>query len=82
MPTPKEIEVANAADLVKQQRAKRRPRAPQQLTVGYGYYPASDRRAPTLRLRGAGWNNWLCHRDQTECPYAQWRTGRSVADLG
>ncbi|WP_355608779.1 SymE family type I addiction module toxin [Xanthomonas cannabis] len=55
MLTPEEIEAANAADLVKQQRAKRRPRPPQQLTVGYGYYPASDQRIPTLRLRG----RWL-----------------------
>ncbi|MCC8535848.1 SymE family type I addiction module toxin [Xanthomonas axonopodis pv. poinsettiicola] len=55
MLTPEEIEAANAADLVKQQRAERRPRPPQQLTVGYGYYPASDRRIPTLRLRG----RWL-----------------------
>ncbi|MCT8358666.1 type I toxin-antitoxin system SymE family toxin [Xanthomonas citri pv. anacardii] len=31
------------------------PRAPQQCTVGYGYYPASDHRIPTLRLRG----RWL-----------------------
>ncbi|WOB51305.1 type I toxin-antitoxin system SymE family toxin [Xanthomonas hydrangeae] len=32
-----------------------RPRAPQRCTVGYGYYPASDQRVPTLRLRG----RWL-----------------------
>ncbi|WDJ98033.1 type I toxin-antitoxin system SymE family toxin [Xanthomonas campestris pv. incanae] len=31
------------------------PRAPQHCTVGYGYYPASDQRVPTLRLRG----RWL-----------------------
>ncbi|CAD0299401.1 Endoribonuclease SymE [Xanthomonas hortorum pv. gardneri] len=31
------------------------PRAPQHCTVGYGYYPASDQRIPTLRLRG----RWL-----------------------
>ncbi|WP_115560818.1 SymE family type I addiction module toxin [Xanthomonas arboricola] len=31
------------------------PRAPQRCTVGYGYYPASDQRIPTLRLRG----RWL-----------------------
>ncbi|MCC4622466.1 type I toxin-antitoxin system SymE family toxin [Xanthomonas cassavae CFBP 4642] len=31
------------------------PRAPQHCTVGYGYYPASDHRIPTLRLRG----RWL-----------------------
>ncbi|MGV7180603.1 SymE family type I addiction module toxin [Xanthomonas axonopodis] len=30
-------------------------RAPQHCTVGYGYYPASDQRIPTLRLRG----RWL-----------------------
>ncbi|APO90856.1 type I toxin-antitoxin system SymE family toxin [Xanthomonas euvesicatoria pv. euvesicatoria] len=53
--TPEEVQAANAADLAKQQRAKRRPRPPQQLTVGYGYYPASDQRVPTLRLRG----RWL-----------------------
>lgn len=52
MLTPEEIEAANAADLVKQRRVVRRPRPPQQLTVGYGYYPASDQRVPTLRLRG------------------------------
>ncbi|WP_126967502.1 SymE family type I addiction module toxin [Xanthomonas arboricola] len=32
-----------------------RPRAPQQCTVGYGYYPDSHQRIPTLRLRG----RWL-----------------------
>ncbi|MDC8640893.1 SymE family type I addiction module toxin [Xanthomonas hortorum] len=31
------------------------PRAPHHCTVGYGYYPASDQRIPTLRLRG----RWL-----------------------
>ncbi|AZR25251.1 type I toxin-antitoxin system SymE family toxin [Xanthomonas vasicola pv. arecae] len=31
------------------------PRAPQQCTVGYGYYPDSHHRIPTLRLRG----RWL-----------------------
>ncbi|NJC37473.1 toxic protein SymE [Xanthomonas arboricola] len=31
------------------------PRAPQHCTVGYGYYPDSHRRIPTLRLRG----RWL-----------------------
>ncbi|MCE4356416.1 SymE family type I addiction module toxin [Xanthomonas hortorum] len=31
------------------------PRAPTHCTVGYGYYPASDLRVPTLRLRG----RWL-----------------------
>ncbi|WP_221891719.1 SymE family type I addiction module toxin [Xanthomonas hortorum] len=31
------------------------PRAPTHCTVGYGYYPASDQRIPTLRLRG----RWL-----------------------
>ncbi|MCC5092685.1 MULTISPECIES: SymE family type I addiction module toxin [Xanthomonas] len=31
------------------------PRAPRHCTVGYGYYPASDLRVPTLRLRG----RWL-----------------------
>ncbi|MCM5526751.1 type I toxin-antitoxin system SymE family toxin [Xanthomonas hortorum pv. pelargonii] len=31
------------------------PRAPTHCTVGYGYYPASDQRVPTLRLRG----RWL-----------------------
>ncbi|WP_425525625.1 SymE family type I addiction module toxin, partial [Xanthomonas campestris] len=46
---------SNAADLAKQQRAPRRPRPPQQLTVGYGYYTASSQRIPTLRLRG----RWL-----------------------
>lgn len=55
MLTPEEIEAANAADLVKQRRVVRRPRPPQQLTVGYGYNPASDQRVPTLRLRG----RWL-----------------------
>ncbi|MCC8616784.1 SymE family type I addiction module toxin, partial [Xanthomonas vesicatoria] len=33
----------------------RRPRPPQQLTVGYGYYPDGDQRVPALRLRG----RWL-----------------------
>ncbi|WP_115515101.1 MULTISPECIES: SymE family type I addiction module toxin [Xanthomonas] len=28
------------------------PRAPQHCTVGYGYYPDSHQRIPTLRLRG------------------------------
>ncbi|MGL6827417.1 type I toxin-antitoxin system SymE family toxin, partial [Xanthomonas hortorum pv. gardneri] len=28
---------------------------PHHCTVGYGYYPASDQRIPTLRLRG----RWL-----------------------
>ncbi|MBV6854411.1 type I toxin-antitoxin system SymE family toxin [Xanthomonas campestris pv. mirabilis] len=32
-----------------------RPRAPQHCTVGYGYYPDSHQRIPTLRLRG----RWL-----------------------
>ncbi|SYZ55460.1 type I addiction module toxin, SymE family [Xanthomonas arboricola pv. juglandis] len=27
------------------------PRAPQRCTVGYGYYPDSHQRIPTLRLR-------------------------------
>ncbi|WP_311238049.1 MULTISPECIES: SymE family type I addiction module toxin [unclassified Xanthomonas] len=31
------------------------PRAPQHCTVGYGYYPDSHQRIPTLRLRG----RWL-----------------------
>lgn len=31
------------------------PRAPHHCTVGYGYYPVSDQRVPTLRLRG----RWL-----------------------
>ncbi|WP_355506407.1 SymE family type I addiction module toxin [Xanthomonas cannabis] len=31
------------------------PRAPQHRTVGYGYYPATHQRIPTLRLRG----RWL-----------------------
>ncbi|MEG8133318.1 SymE family type I addiction module toxin, partial [Xanthomonas hortorum] len=31
------------------------PRAPTHCTVGYGYYPASNLRVPTLRLRG----RWL-----------------------
>ncbi|WP_311238051.1 MULTISPECIES: SymE family type I addiction module toxin [unclassified Xanthomonas] len=31
------------------------PRAPHHCTVGYGYYPASHQRIPTLRLRG----RWL-----------------------
>ncbi|MBB4133419.1 toxic protein SymE [Xanthomonas campestris] len=31
------------------------PRAPQHCTVGYGYYPDSHQRVPTLRLRG----RWL-----------------------
>ncbi|NIK08718.1 toxic protein SymE [Xanthomonas arboricola] len=31
------------------------PRAPQRCTVGYGYYPDSHQRIPTLRLRG----RWL-----------------------
>ncbi|MBB3834012.1 toxic protein SymE [Xanthomonas arboricola] len=31
------------------------PRAPQHCTVGYGYYPATHQRIPTLRLRG----RWL-----------------------
>ncbi|WP_434989605.1 SymE family type I addiction module toxin [Xanthomonas melonis] len=31
------------------------PRAPEHCTVGYGYYPASEQRIPTLRLRG----RWL-----------------------
>ncbi|NIJ82209.1 SymE family type I addiction module toxin [Xanthomonas cannabis] len=31
------------------------PRAPHRCTVGYGYYPASNQRIPTLRLRG----RWL-----------------------
>ncbi|MCC4622586.1 type I toxin-antitoxin system SymE family toxin [Xanthomonas cassavae CFBP 4642] len=53
--TPEEVQAANAADMVKQQRAKRRPRPPQQLTVGYCYYSASDQRIPTVRLRG----RWL-----------------------
>nr|WP_249263286.1 SymE family type I addiction module toxin [Xanthomonas axonopodis] len=30
----------------------RPPRAPQHFTVGYGYYPDSHQRIPTLRLRG------------------------------
>ncbi|MFP7190399.1 SymE family type I addiction module toxin, partial [Xanthomonas hortorum] len=34
---------------------RRPPRAPHHCTVGYGYYPASDQRIPTLRLRG----RWL-----------------------
>ncbi|MCC5088755.1 SymE family type I addiction module toxin [Xanthomonas campestris] len=55
MLTPEQIAAANAADLAKQQRAPRRPRPPQQLTVGYGYYTASSQRIPTLRLRG----RWL-----------------------
>ncbi|APO93735.1 SymE family type I addiction module toxin [Xanthomonas vesicatoria] len=55
MLTHEEIESANAADLVKQRCVVRRPRPPQQLTVGYGYYHASDQRVPTLRLRG----RWL-----------------------
>ncbi|MBB4593827.1 SymE family type I addiction module toxin [Xanthomonas cannabis] len=31
------------------------PRAPHHCTIGYGYYPASNHRIPTLRLRG----RWL-----------------------
>ncbi|MCD0244470.1 SymE family type I addiction module toxin [Xanthomonas melonis] len=53
--TPEEVQAANATDLVKQQRAKRRPRPPQELTVGYCNCPASDQCVPTLRLRG----RWL-----------------------
>ncbi len=52
MLAPEEIEAANAADLIKQRRAVRRPRPPRQLTVGYGYYPASD-----YACAVAGWNN-------------------------
>ncbi|WAT15228.1 SymE family type I addiction module toxin [Xanthomonas fragariae] len=55
MLTPEQVAAANAADLAKQQRAPRRPRPPQHCTVGYGYYPASGQRIPTLRLRG----RWL-----------------------
>lgn len=55
MMTAEEVAAANAADLARQQRAPRRPRPPQQCTVGYGYYAASQQRVPTLRLRG----RWL-----------------------
>ncbi|MDV2453145.1 SymE family type I addiction module toxin [Xanthomonas hortorum] len=55
MLTADEVEAANAADLARQQRAPRRPRPPQQCTIGYGYYAASQQRVPTLRLRG----RWL-----------------------
>ncbi|OBR72037.1 transposase [Xanthomonas arboricola] len=35
--------------------AARVPACPQRCTVGYGYYPDSHQRIPTLRLRG----RWL-----------------------
>ncbi|MBB3889037.1 type I toxin-antitoxin system SymE family toxin [Xanthomonas campestris pv. campestris] len=55
MLTPEQVAAANAADLAKQQRPPRRPRPPHQCTVGYGYYPTTNQRIPTLRLRG----RWL-----------------------
>ncbi len=55
MMTAEEVAAVNAADLARQQRVPRRPRPPQQCTVGYGYYAASQQRVPTLRLRG----RWL-----------------------
>lgn len=58
MLTPEQIAAANAADLAKQQRAPRRPRPPQQLTVGYGYYPLVANAYPLSACEVVGWSNW------------------------
>ncbi|MGV7174604.1 SymE family type I addiction module toxin [Xanthomonas axonopodis] len=55
MLTGDEVAAANAADLARQQRARRRPRPPQQCTIGYGYYAATQQYVPTVHLRG----RWL-----------------------
>ncbi|MGS0541014.1 SymE family type I addiction module toxin [Xanthomonas oryzae] len=55
MLTPEQIAALNAAELASAQRSQRRIRPTKQCTVGYGYYPNSQQRVPTLRLRG----RWL-----------------------
>nr|WP_256723765.1 SymE family type I addiction module toxin [Xanthomonas oryzae] len=54
MLTPEQIAALNATELARAQRPPRRVRPTKQCTVGYGYYPNSQQRVPTLRLRG-GW---------------------------
>ncbi|MBV6748391.1 type I toxin-antitoxin system SymE family toxin [Xanthomonas vasicola] len=55
MLTPEHIAALDAAELALAQRPPRRVRPTKQCTVGYGYYPDSQQRVPTLRLRG----RWL-----------------------
>ncbi|QBG90332.1 type I toxin-antitoxin system SymE family toxin [Xanthomonas oryzae] len=55
MLTPEQIAALNAAELASAQLPPRRIRPTKQCTVGYGYYPNSQQRVPTLRLRG----RWL-----------------------
>ncbi|UXA70857.1 type I toxin-antitoxin system SymE family toxin [Xanthomonas prunicola] len=55
MLTPEQIAALNAAEFDRTQRTPRRVRPTKQCTVGYGYYPNSQQRMPTLRLRG----RWL-----------------------
>ncbi|WP_241847244.1 SymE family type I addiction module toxin [Xanthomonas oryzae] len=55
MLTPEQIAALNAAELVRTQRLPRRVRPTKQCTVGYGYYPDSQKPVPALRLRG----RWL-----------------------
>ncbi|MBN6150467.1 type I toxin-antitoxin system SymE family toxin [Xanthomonas sp. AmX2] len=54
MLTPEQVAAANAADLARQQRAPRRPRPPQQCTIGSGP-GANDTSVPAVRLSG----RWL-----------------------
>ncbi|QBH02157.1 type I toxin-antitoxin system SymE family toxin [Xanthomonas oryzae] len=55
MLTPEQIAALDAAELARAQRPPKRVRPTKQCTVGYGYYPNSQQRVPTLRLRG----RWL-----------------------
>ncbi|WP_440870770.1 SymE family type I addiction module toxin [Xanthomonas sacchari] len=51
MLTPEQVAAANAADLARASRPPRRPRPPQQCTVGCGH-SANGKRTPALRLGG------------------------------
>ncbi|WP_242629200.1 SymE family type I addiction module toxin [Xanthomonas oryzae] len=55
MLTPEQIAALDAAELARAQRPPKRVRPTKQCRVGYGYYPNSQQRVPTLRLRG----RWL-----------------------
>ncbi|OLI53801.1 transposase [Xanthomonas oryzae pv. oryzae] len=55
MMTCEQAEALNAAELARKQRPPRRVRPTQQCTMGYGYYPDSQKPVPALRLRG----RWL-----------------------